>query len=142
VSGVDTYPLVTVTALQESRDFFVKLFGLSVVFEANWVVMLARKAGGPIVLGLMSAEHPSRPPGPETFNGLGMIMTFQVEDAAAEHKRLQAAGAPISYGLAAEPWGQKRFMVRDPSGILVDVVEQIEPAGGFWEKYKPVQDEL
>jgi hypothetical protein len=26
-------------------------------------------------------------------------------------------------------------MVRDPSGILVDVVEQIEPALGFWEKY-------
>ena len=26
-------------------------------------------------------------------------------------------------------------MVRDPSGILVDVVEQIEPAPGFWDKY-------
>ena len=64
-----------------------------------------------------------------------MIMTFQVEDAAAEHKRLQAAGAPIIYGPATEPWGQRRFMVRDPSGILVDVVEQIEPAAGFWDKY-------
>ena len=47
----------------------------------------------------------------------------------------QKLGAPITYGLAEEPWGQRRFMVRDPSGILVDVVEQIEPAPGFWEKY-------
>jgi len=87
------------------------------------------------VLGLMTAEHPSKPPGPETFDGKGMIMTFQVENAAAEHKRLQAAGAPIVYGPAEEPWGQRRFMVQDPSGILVDVVEQIEPAAGFWDRY-------
>jgi catechol 2,3-dioxygenase-like lactoylglutathione lyase family enzyme len=135
VSDLDTYLLITVKQLAESRDFFVKFFGMSLVFEASWVVMLARKEGGPIVLGLMTADHPSKPPGPETFDGKGMIMTFQVEDAAAEHKRLQAAGAPIVYGPAEEPWGQRRFMVRDPSGILVDVVEQIEPAPGFWDRY-------
>jgi catechol 2,3-dioxygenase-like lactoylglutathione lyase family enzyme len=131
----DTYPLITVKALKDSRDFFVKYFRMSVVFEASWVAMLARREGGPIVLGLMTADHPSKPPGPETFDGRGMIMTFQVDDAAAEHKRLQAAGAPIVYGLATEPWGQRRFMARDPSGILVDVVEQIEPAAGFWDQY-------
>jgi catechol 2,3-dioxygenase-like lactoylglutathione lyase family enzyme len=135
VSDLDTYPLVTVTALRDSRDFFVTFFGMSLVFEASWVVMLARKERGPIALGLMSADHPSKPPGPEAFDGKGMIMTFHVADAAAEHRRLQAAGAPIAYGLAEESWGQRRFMVRDPSGILVDVVEQIEPAPGFWEKY-------
>ena len=131
----DTYPLITVRDLAQSRDFFVGVLGMSVVFEASWVAMLGRQEGGPIALGLMTADHPSNPPGPETFDGRGMIMTFQVGDAAAEHKRLQAAGAPIVYGLATEPWGQRRFMVRDPSGILVDVVEQIEPAEGFWDKY-------
>ncbi|MBX9591732.1 MAG: VOC family protein [Hyphomonadaceae bacterium] len=133
--SLDTYPLITVKALGESRDFFTRFLGMSLVFEADWVVMLARTGGGPIALGLMTANHPSRPPGPEAFDGKGMILTFQVEDAAAEHKRLLAAGAPIVYGLAEEPWGQRRLMLRDPSDILVDVVEQIEPAAGFWDKY-------
>jgi len=135
VSGLDTYPLITVKQLGDSRDFFVKYFDMSIVFEASWVAMLSRKEAGPIVLGLMTPDHPSKPPGPGAFDGKGMILTFQVGDAAAKHKRLQVAGAPIVYGLAVEPWGQKRFMVQDPSGILVDVVEQIEPAAGFWEKY-------
>ena len=43
----NTYPLVTVRKLAESRDFFVRHFGMSVVFEASWVAMLARKEGGP-----------------------------------------------------------------------------------------------
>ena len=135
MSDLDTYPLVTVTALEDSRDYFVKFFGMSLMFEANWVVMLARKEGGPIVLGLMSADHPSYPPGPEVFNAQGMIMTLQVEDAAAEHKRLLAEGAPIAYDLKDEPWGQRRFMTRDPSGILIDVVEQIASAAGYWDRY-------
>lgn len=135
MSDLDTYPLITVRALEDSRNFFVKLFGMSLVFEASWVVMLARKEGGPIVLGLMIADHPSNPPGPETFGGRGMILTLQVEDASKAFADAQKLGAPITYGLTEEPWGQRRFMVRDPSGILVDVVEQIEPAPGFWEKY-------
>lgn len=131
----DVYPLFTVSQLSASRDFFVRHFGMSVLFEAIWVAMLSSKDDGSIALGLMTADHPSCPPGPELFDGRGMIVTVQVEDAAAAHAELKAAGAPIEYELHVEPWGQKRFMTRDPSGILIDVVEQIEPAVGFWEQY-------
>ncbi len=93
----------------------MKFFGMSLVFEASWVVMLARKEGGPIVLGLMTADHPSKPPGPETFDGKGMIMTFQVEDAAAEHKRLQAAGrADCLWAGRRNPGGSGASWCRTP----------------------------
>jgi uncharacterized glyoxalase superfamily protein PhnB len=135
MAGFTSYPLITVTRLQESRDFFVRFFGMSIVFEASWVVMLAHEEGGSIGLGLMTADHPSQPPGPETFGGKGMILTFQVDDAASAYARLKGLGAPIVYDLKEEPWGQKRFMGRDPSGIGIDVVEQTEPAPGFWDKH-------
>ena len=132
---VDAYPLITVALLKASRDFFVERFGMTVLFEANWVAILSSKPDGSIALGLMSADHPSRPPGPETFDGQGMIITVQVDDAAAAYTRLKAGGAPIEHPLQDEPWGQKRFMTRDPSGIRIDVVEHIEPAPGFWDRY-------
>ena len=131
---VATYPLITVTALHGSRDFFVQHFGMQVLFEASWVVMLTTDGDAPIV-GLMSRDHPSDPPGPEEFDGLGMVLTVQTDDAAALGGRLRADGAPITYDLNDEPWGQRRFMTVDPSGIRIDVVEQTEPAAGFWEQY-------
>ena len=137
----DTYPLVTVRRLAESREFFVRHFGMAVLFEATWVVMLSANEDGTIALGLMTSDHPSRPPGPATFDGEGMIVTVQVDDAAETYERVKAQSAPITHPLTDEPWGQRRFMTRDPSGISVDVVEQIEPAAGFWEKYLlPVRD--
>jgi uncharacterized glyoxalase superfamily protein PhnB len=83
----------------------------------------------------MSPEHPSRPPGPEAFEGDGILLTLQVEDAAAEYERLTADGLHPDHQLTDEEWGQRRFGVRDPAGVWVDVVEQIEPAEGFWERY-------
>lgn len=137
MAALTTYPLITVSRLGESRAFFLKHFAMVVVFEASWVVMLADRNDGRICLGLMSGDHPSSPPGPETFGGHGMIMTFQVENAADFYARLTQADVPVVHALTDEPWGQRRFMTRDPSGILIDVVEQTEPAPGYWDKYPP-----
>lgn len=133
---LDVYALITVENVAAQRDFYVRHFGASVAFEASWFVYLMLPAGGGArSLAFMTPDHPSRPPGPEPFGGKGMILTFQVEDAASAFAELTEGGARITYPLADEPWGQRRFMVRDPAGVLIDVVEQTEPAAGFWERY-------
>lgn len=83
----------------------------------------------------MHPDHPSNPPGPEAFNGLGMILAVETSDASALFERLQRGGAPIVHPLTDEDWAQRRFMTRDPAGVLIDVVEQIEPAAGYWDQY-------
>lgn len=131
----DLYALVMTDKLAETRDFYVRYFGFAPVFEADWCVFL-RSAGEPgFSLMFMHPDHPSRPPGREAHQGQGLILTFQVADAAVEHARLSAAGLPIAHGLADEAWGQRRFLTRDPAGVWIDVVEQIAPAPGFWARY-------
>ena len=44
-------------------------------------------------------------------------------------------GVELTLGLTDEPWGQRRFGVVDPAGMWADVVEQIEPAPGWWDPY-------
>jgi hypothetical protein len=28
-----------------------------------------------------------------------------------------------------------RFQVRDPAGLVLDIVEQVEPEAGYWDRY-------
>lgn len=130
-----SYPVVVTDKVRESRDFYVRWFGFQAVFEASWFVYLQAGNEQPWGMSFMSSDHPSQPPGPETFNGQGVFMTFQVADAAAEFEKLKQAGVRIAYSLKDEPWGQRRFGLFDPSGLWVDVVQQIEPAAGYWDKY-------
>jgi predicted enzyme related to lactoylglutathione lyase len=134
---LDTYPIVVVEAslLDETRVFYTDVVGLGVVFDSSWFVALGDPTRGSIALALMAHDHPSSPPGPETFGGRGVVFTVQVDDAAAAQRRMVQAGAVVTHALRDEPWGQRRFMLRDPAGMAVDVVEQIEPRPGYWTPF-------
>jgi uncharacterized glyoxalase superfamily protein PhnB len=56
-----------------------------------------------------------------------MSVTLEVNDDDLLHQKLQDAGYEILIGLQDEPWGQRHFLLRDPSGTLLDVVKQIPP---------------
>jgi uncharacterized glyoxalase superfamily protein PhnB len=131
---VDTYPLLTVSRPHESADFVARCFGMRRLFEASWIAVMTTDDQS-IAVAFMSSDHPSQPPGPELFGG-GMIFTVQVDDVATLYERLSARGEPIHHALTDCAWGQRRFMLRDPSGVLIDVVEQIEPEPGFWDGYQ------
>lgn len=132
---LDAYPIVVTDRLRECRDFYGRWFGFEVVFEADWFVFLQNDAERPVALAFMNTSHPSSPPSPGPFAGDGAFITFQVADARAEYERLAAGGIAVELALTDEPWGQRRFGVVDPAGMWVDVVEQIEPAPGWWDPY-------
>ncbi len=131
----DAYPIVVTDRLTECRDFYTRWLGFRIAFEASWFVYLASAGDRPHGIAFMAAEHPSQPPGPETFTGKGMFLTLQVEDAAAEFERLRKAGVRTAHPLRDEPWGQRRFGLLDPAGMWVDIVQQVDPEPGFWDKY-------
>jgi catechol 2,3-dioxygenase-like lactoylglutathione lyase family enzyme len=133
----DLYAIVVTDKLKECQDFYTRWFGCQIGFESSWFVYLVTQGDRSFGLALMSHDHPSAPPGPESFSGKGVCLEFQVADATAEYARLQQGGLTISYPLRDEPWGQRRFGVSDPTGMWIDVVQQIDPAPGYWEQYVP-----
>lgn len=134
----DLYPIVMTDRLAECRAFWVGRLGFSVVFEASWIVVLAAAgsgAGERRMVAFMAPDHPSTPPHRERFGAEGLLLTLEVDDVDAEHARLAGLGVEAVHGPQDEPWGQRRFLLRDPAGVWVDVVQQIAPAAGFWERY-------
>ena len=49
-------------------------------------------------------------------------LSIEVDDLEAAHARVLAAGLPVEYGPADEPWGVRRFYVRDPFGRLLNIL--------------------
>jgi catechol 2,3-dioxygenase-like lactoylglutathione lyase family enzyme len=129
---VDRYPIIVTPKIRECRDFWTRRLGFDVVFEATWFVLLSADGA---TLAFMTPDHPSAPPGPEPFGGKGMCFELQIEAAAAAFAEFKANGGEATLALTDEPFGQRRFGFADPSGLWVDVVEQIAPTAGFWDRY-------
>jgi catechol 2,3-dioxygenase-like lactoylglutathione lyase family enzyme len=60
----------------------------------------------------------------------GLILAFEVDDLEGELARLQGEGVPITMPLRSEEWGERAFQVRDPNGVIVELLDWNGSAGG------------
>ena len=120
------YPLIQVADVEATARFYEQHLGFTRIFSADWYVQLRATADHPFEIALIVHDHDTIP---EAGRGptRAMLLSFYVEDAAAEHDRLAAAGVPITQSLRDEPFGQRHFIAADPNGILLDVITPIEP---------------
>lgn len=130
----DRYPLVVTRKKNDCLSFWTERMGFVVGFDSSWFVWL-HAPDHSASIAFMTPDHPSAPPGSEEYSGNGISFEMDVEDVRAAYEQLQASGVPITYGLVDEPFGQRRFGFHDPSGLWIDVVQQIDPAEGFWDRY-------
>ena len=49
-------------------------------------------------------------------------LSIEVDDVDAALAAMEAAGFQIEYGPVDEPWGVRRFFVRDPFGKLINIL--------------------
>jgi catechol 2,3-dioxygenase-like lactoylglutathione lyase family enzyme len=97
-----------------TKRFYGDIFDMHPVMDHGWIRILAAdgEPSGP-QLGFAS-EGGSGAPVPD--------LSIEVDDLDAVLTRAEAAGLPIEYGPADEPWGVRRFFLRDPFGRLVNVL--------------------
>jgi catechol 2,3-dioxygenase-like lactoylglutathione lyase family enzyme len=118
---LDRYPIIVTESHRDCRDFWTKHFGFAVVFENDWFAYLAAEGAA---IAFMSPDHPSSPPGPEPYEA-GISFELEVADAAAALAEFEANGGKPDYPLTDEAFGQRRFSFQDPSGLWVNVVQQL-----------------
>lgn len=114
---------VVTEKVQESKDFYVRMFGCEVIYEGDdgWIVLLqlGNSEVGFMKPNLTSQATIYRP----AFQGQGIWIAIEVEDVDAEYQRIKSLGMPIEAEIRDEPWGDRHFVIVDPNGIGVDVVQ-------------------
>ncbi|GAA5234194.1 glyoxalase/bleomycin resistance/extradiol dioxygenase family protein [Verticiella sediminum] len=107
--------------LDETREFYVRHFGCRVLFDSEWFILLELGGGE---LGLLRPGLPEQHPLFRTPLTAGMWVAIDVDDVDTIHARLQQARVEIVQDVRDEPWGDRHFVVVDPNGIGVDVVQR------------------
>lgn len=138
------YPVIGTSRLRESHEFYTRLFGFETTFEADWYVSLRRPGPPAYELALLDHTHPTVPDG-HRHPVQGLLLNFEVAHVDGEWERLVVQeGLEPRLELRSETFGQRHFIVADPSGVLIDVIENIPPgaeyAGSFVEQVSGCAD--
>lgn len=98
---------------EDARRFYGDLLGLTLVMDHGWIVTFAGDMSAQPQISVASSGG-SGTPVPD--------LSIEVDDLDTIHRRMIEAGIAIEYGPVVEPWGVRRFYVRDPFGRLVNIL--------------------
>jgi uncharacterized glyoxalase superfamily protein PhnB len=112
-----------------SARFLTTHFGFTEEMSADGFVSLARPDTGMNVVYLRRGMQ-MLPEDQRDDHAGGLILAFVVDDLEAELARLRDEGVAITMPLRSEEWGERAFQVRDPNGVIVELLDWNAPAGG------------
>ena len=95
------------------RDFYVDVLGLEVAMDLGWIVTFSAPGNSAAQISLMRKDA-SAPMQPDA--------SIEVDDVDAVHAAARRRGYEVVYPLTDEPWGVRRFFVRDPSGKVLNIL--------------------
>lgn len=99
-----------------AKAFYCDVLDMKVAMDLGWITTFAADASATPQVSIA------------TEGGAGTAVpdiSIEVDNLDEVHRRALAAGFAIEHGPVTEPWGVKRFYVRDPFGRLVNVLTHV-----------------
>lgn len=97
-----------------TREFFTELLGFEVAMDLDWVATVASPENPSVQVTIVAGDDPSAPG-----------MSVEVADVDAVYAAATEGSYEITYPIRDEPWGVRRFMLREPSGTIVNVLSHL-----------------
>ncbi|GLR69342.1 VOC family protein [Agaribacter marinus] len=121
------FPVMVTTDLESVKQFYESVFGFNAVFfDPNFYLHLVSPSTG-AQLGFLMPNHATQP---EFLHAMmskdGYVISLEVRDAEQAYAEAQRMSLDVVMTLKQEVWGQIHFMLQDPAGFRVDVVQHIE----------------
>jgi catechol 2,3-dioxygenase-like lactoylglutathione lyase family enzyme len=111
-----------------SAQWFVDHFGFEIGVDIGWYVNTQHQGHKNFSLDFVRRDHESMPDVVRGKRVAGTLLAFLVDDVDGEEARLRREGLEIVLPLVTESWGQRRFQVTGPDGLVVEVLQAVDPS--------------
>lgn len=115
--------------VEASANFYEALLGMKRHFDSDWFIILTHENIGGLEFGLLDKNHKTVPEG-ISASPAGMIVTFVVDDCDQAYEKAMALQADIIEPPTDMFYGQRRMLLRDPEGTVLDISAPTAPMQG------------
>jgi catechol 2,3-dioxygenase-like lactoylglutathione lyase family enzyme len=113
-------PNLVVEDLQAAREFYNGFLGFDVAMDEDGFTMFASPSNRTAQITVADRHNPGQDRGISEAH-----VSVEVTDVDALHAAAVTRGLDVVYPLTDEPWGIRRFFVRDPDGTVINVAMHI-----------------
>ncbi len=106
----------TTENIEAAELFYGEILGLDILMDLTWIRTYGTDTQMRVQISF-ATEGGSGTPVPD--------ISIEVDDVDEIHDKMKAAGFTVIYGPANEPWGVRRFYVKDPFGKTINILSHL-----------------
>lgn len=101
---------------QKSIEFYEGFLGLKVAMDMDWIITFISESNATSQVSVIrnkdaDAPHPD--------------VSIEVEDVNQMFAKAKDQKIEIVYPITDEPWGVRRFFVKDPNGKIINILSHL-----------------
>jgi len=109
-------PNILADDVEASRAFYREVLGLDEGNGLDWIAFYSAPGAPELQISVMELDRTA---------GVHPDVSIEADDVEVLYEKAVAAGCEIVHPLTDEPWGVRRFFVRDPNGAVINVMRHL-----------------
>ncbi len=101
---------------EQSEQFYTQVLGLVKAMDLGWIRTYVTPEDPKTQISVLTNDP----------SGIHPNLSVEVADVDSVYEAARTKGYEIAYPLTNEPWGVRRFFVREPNGTIINIVSHRE----------------
>jgi predicted enzyme related to lactoylglutathione lyase len=102
--------------LTQSKQFYTDFLGMELVMDMGWVMTFASKDNPTLQISIVQFDKEG------SLDNTTAFLSIEVSDIDLLYERATNLNCEIVYPITNEPWGVRRFFVKDPNGATINLL--------------------
>ena len=101
---------------EKSKSFYMDFLEMELVMDMGWILTFASKNNPTAQISILQSDKKEKVNNDTTF------LSIEVSDVDWLYEKAKEQKCNIVYPIIDEPWGVRRFFVKDPNGTTINIL--------------------
>ena len=112
-------PDIASNKIEESKQFYIDFIGLKLAMDMGWILTFISESNPTAQINLLQSDK-------EEIDNSNVMISIESSDVDEMYNKAMAQNITIVYPLKTEEWGVKRFFVKVPNGVAVNIMSHVD----------------
>ena len=105
--------------LEKSKKFYTEFLGMNLAMDMGWILTFVSKENETAQISIFKNEN-NKP-----LDNSVIFLSIELSEIDQWYEKAQKEAIEIVYPITNESWGVRRFFVKDPNGVTINLLTHL-----------------
>lgn len=106
--------------IEKSKRFYIGFLDMELAMDMGWILTFVSKENSTAQISIFRNDEK------KPFNNEAIFLSIEVSDVDTLYEKARKQKIEIVYPITNESWGVRRFFIKDPNGVIINLLTHLE----------------